>query len=255
MAAIAGISLICNFARAVDAETAATNSIAGASANTNHFQFKTADGGCAVSIDTVAAPELNGWAREKLEPALAEWYPKIATELTSQHFTAPDHFKIIIEPMGGVAYTTGTEVHASAGWLNSEIGREAVGSLIHEAVHVVQQYGDHSQNPGWLVEGCADYIRWFQYEPQSHGADMVWMQQRGKKFSPHYNDSYRITANFLDWVTRKYDRDIVKQLNAAMREGSYEKNLWEKFTGKTVEELGEEWKAEIVAVRDKKVER
>ncbi|HEV2696161.1 MAG TPA: basic secretory protein-like protein [Verrucomicrobiae bacterium] len=181
VAAIAVVSLICNFASAAETETFFTNA-ADASANTNHFQFKTDDGRCAVSIDTVAAPELNGWAREKLEPALAAWYPKITAALANEHFNAPGHFKIIIEPMGGVAYTLGTEVHASAGWLKSEIGREAVGSLIHEAVHVVQQYGGHSENPGWLVEGCADYIRWFQYEPESHGADMVWLQKRGNFF-------------------------------------------------------------------------
>jgi hypothetical protein len=217
-----------------------------ASSDTNAFQFKTADGHCEISIDTAAAPELNGWAREKLQPALTEWYPKITALLPSEQFTAPGRLKVIIEPMDGVAYTTGTEVHASARWLKSEIGREAVGSLIHEAVHVVQQYGD-GHNPGWLVEGCADYVRWFQYEPESHGADTVWMKKHGKNFSPHYNDSYRITANFLDWVTKQYDKDIVKQLNAAMREGRYQKSLWEKFTGKTVEALGEEWKAEIVA--------
>ncbi|HEV2696162.1 MAG TPA: basic secretory protein-like protein [Verrucomicrobiae bacterium] len=70
---------------------------------------------------------------------------------------------------------------------------------------------------------------------------------------PHYNDSYRITANFLDWVTRKYNRDIVKQLNAAMRAGNYSDDLWEKYTGKPVGKLAEEWKAEIVAVRGRPV--
>jgi hypothetical protein len=114
-------------------------------------------------------------------------------------------------------------------------------------VHVVQQYGDGAHNPGWLAEGCADYIRWFKYEPQSHGADMVWMRKHGKNFSPHYNDSYRITANFLDWVTQKYDHDIVAQLNAAMRAGTYDENLWQKYTGKSVSQLGTEWKQELTA--------
>jgi len=219
--------------------------IPAAAPETNTFRFKTADGQCEISVDTTKAPELNGWAREKLQPALVEWYPKIAAALPSENYTAPDRFKLIIEPMDGVAYTAGTEVHASASWLKGEIGKQAVGSLIHEAVHVVQQYKD-GHNPGWLVEGCADQVRWFQYEPESHGADLVWMQKRGKNFSPHYNDSYRITANFLDWVSRKYDKDIVKQLNAAMREGRYDKGMWEKYTGKTVEQLGEEWRGEIL---------
>ena len=97
------------------------------------------------------------------------------------------------------------------------------------------------------MEGSADYIRWFKYEPQSHGADLVWLRKHGKNFSPHYNDSYRITANFLDWVSEKYDRDIVGQMNAAMRDGKYETGLWEKYTGQTLEKLGSDWKQEVEA--------
>jgi len=30
-------------------------------------------------------------------------------------------------------------------------------------------------------------------------------------------------------------------MNAAMREGKYDDGLWQKYTGKTAPELGEEW--------------
>ena len=112
---------------------------------------------------------------------------------------------------------------------------------------MVQQFGRNgTHNPGWLVEGSADYIRWFKYEPQSHGADIVWMK-RARRLTPHYNDSYRITANFLDWVSGKYDTNLVTQMNAAMRDGKYSEDLWQKYTGKTAPELGDEWKKEIEA--------
>lgn len=209
----------------------------------------TTDGKCKITIDTAAAPELTDWANHKLAPVLAEWYPKIATLLSSEGYVAPTHFKITIKPMKGVAYTTGTRVFASSTWLKGEIGREAIGSLVHETVHVIQQYkweqyGNSSQVPAWLTEGLADYIRWFKYEPESHGADIVWMRKY-KHFSPNYNDSYRFTANFLDWVSRNYDKDIAVQLNAAIRQGTYKENVWEKYTGKTVQTLGEQWKNEI----------
>jgi hypothetical protein len=111
-------------------------------------------------------------------------------------------------------------------------------------VHVVQQFdGD---DPNWLVEGSADYVRWFKYEPQSHGADIVWMR-RLRHFTPRYDASYRISANFLNWVTEKYDKEIVTQLNAAMRADTYDDNLWKKCTGKTVQQLGKEWKQDIEA--------
>jgi hypothetical protein len=94
------------------------------------------------------------------------------------------------------------------------------------------------------VEGSADYIRWFKYEPQSHGADIVWMKHL-RRITPRYNDSYRVTANFLNWVTEKYDTNLVAQMNAAMRDGKYDDGLWQKYTGKTAPELGDEWKKDI----------
>jgi hypothetical protein len=179
----------------------------------------------------------------KLAPVLAAWYPKIVALLPSPDFTAPTAFHLTIQPMDGVAYTEGTNVFVSSNWCTDEMNGEAVGSLVHEMVHVVQQY-NFDNTPTWLVEGMADFVRWFKYEPQSHGADVIWMR-RDHIVSPHYDDSYRITANFLNWMTDKYDQNIVAQLNAAMRDGKYDDNLWKKYTGKAVKELGAEWKNDI----------
>jgi len=209
------------------------------------FSITTADGKCTISINTAQAPGLKDWSEQKLAPVLAEWYPKIVAMLPSDGYTAPTHFSVTIKPMDGVAYTSGRGVTANSTWLEKELDREAVGSLVHEAVHVVQQFGRNGMhNPGWLVEGTADYIRWFKYEPQSHGADIVWMKHL-RRFTPRYNDSYRVTANFLNWVAEKYDANIVGQMNAAMRDGKYDDGLWQKYTGKTAPELGEEWKKDI----------
>jgi predicted alpha-1,2-mannosidase len=206
------------------------------------FTIKTADGKCNITINTAAAPALKGWAKAKLAPVLAEWYPKIVAMLPSEGYRAPAHFSVTLKPMDGVAYTSGTKVVANSTWLETELHGEAIGSLVHEMVHVVQQF--HGDNPGWLVEGTADYVRWFKYEPQSHGADMVWMR-RLHNFTPHYDASYRVSANFLNWVTEKHDPEIVAQLNAAMRQGKYDDNLWRKYTGQTVRELGAEWTKDI----------
>jgi len=210
------------------------------------------DGKCDITIDTSGAPNLSDWAENKLAPVLAEWYPKIAAMLPSEGYMPPEKFSIAIRPGRGVAATGGTRVTANSTWLEGELNDQAIGSLLHEEVHVIQQYGrarrtnpDAMRNPGWLVEGIPEYIRWFLYEPQSHGADIVWMRHR-KNFTPSYDGSYRITANFLDWVVGKYDKDIVRELNAAMREGKYMDELWKQRTGKSVEELGDEWKASVL---------
>jgi len=209
------------------------------------FVFKTSDGKCEITIDTAAAPDLTEWANHKVAPTLAEWYPKIAAMLASDGFSAPAHCEITLEPGRGVAATSGGHITANSKWLKTEIDGGATGALIHETVHVIQDYGDNGA-PGWLVEGVADYIRFFKFEPEKHGADLVWMRKQ-RHLSPRYNASYRVTANFLNWVTENYDKDIVPKLNAAMREGNYSSDLWEKNTGKSVQVLGEEWKKTVVA--------
>jgi hypothetical protein len=153
--------------------------------------------------------------------------------------------------MRGVAATGGTRISCAAEWFRANLKGEAVGAVVHELVHVVQQYGTARRNnpnsnrsPGWLVEGLADYVRWFLYEPQSHGADLTWMRGR-KNLRLRYDAGYRVTANFLDWVTGKYDKSTVERLNEAMREGKYREDIWKEQTGRAVQELGEEWKREL----------
>ena len=117
----------------------------------------------------------------------------------------------------------------------SELARRAAG-------------GRRGGNTGWLTEGIPDYIRWFLYEPKSHGADAVYFQgratseaKRGRVFEPKYNESYRISANFLNFVVNKYDRHLVTKLNDALRQGKYYDDIWADDTGKTIQELSQEW--------------
>jgi hypothetical protein len=98
-----------------------------------------------------------------------------------------------------------------------------------------------TRTPGWIVEGICDYLRWFLYEPQTRGAEIT----RRNIARARYDGNYRISGNFLDWVTQTYCRDIVQRLNAAARQGKYGEELWKTATGHTVQELGDEWKASL----------
>ena len=131
---------------------------------TSDFIIKTVDGKCTITINTDKAPQLKDWAETKLGPALAEWYPKISAMLSGDGYVPPDHFKLTIKPMDGVAFTSAQNVLANSEWLKNELNGEALGSLVHEEVHVVQHFGYGAKNPGWLVEGSADYIRWFKFD-------------------------------------------------------------------------------------------
>jgi hypothetical protein len=211
------------------------------------FAAHTADGKYEIIVDASRAPDLAEWATNTLAPTLAEWYPKIIAFLPSPGYEAPRRFTVTLRPGRGVADTAGDRVTVYAPWVRRDKG-DAVGAVIHEAVHVVQQYGrarrrnpGAARNPGYLVEGIADYFRWYKFEPQSKGAEIT----RHNLDRANYDRSYRVTANFLNWVSGKYDKDIVPTLNAAMREGNYNTNLWTKVTGKTVEQLNFEWKEDL----------
>ena len=73
---------------------------------------------------------------------------------------------------------------------------------------------------------------------------MTWLRERGN-IRLRYDAGYRITANFLNWVAEKQDKEIVQHLNSAMREGHYREELWKERTGKALQDLGAEWKQEL----------
>lgn len=212
---------------------------------------KTADGSCEITIDTSEAPDFREWAEQKLAPVLADWYPKIVALLPSEGYVAPRSVNVSIRPVNGVAFTSGSRITANAAWLRRELNGEAIGALVHEVVHVVQQYGGGRRNnseyhhpPGWLGEGLPDYIRFFLYEPQSHGADLIWLQ--GRRNQPlNYDGKYRISANFLNYVVQKYDpsQTLITKINAACRQGKYTDDLWKELTDKSLAELNEEWQS------------
>jgi len=199
-----------------------------------------------LTIDTSQTPDLTEWARKELAPVVQAWYPQIVKLLSSEGYEAPRKVSIIFsQEMRGVAATSGTRIRCSASWYRQNLQGEAKGSIVHELAHVVQDYGrgrranpNATRAPGWLVEGIADYIRWFKYEPESHGAEIT----RRNIARARYDGNYRISANFLNWVIGKYDQHLVERLNAAIRQGNYSEDLWKQRTGRTVQELGDEWR-------------
>ena len=206
-------------------------------------------GAFQATIDTSETPDLTEWANTKLAPVVKDWYPKIVAMLPSDEYEAPRSFTIGFRPdYRGVAATGGTRVFCNPDWFRRNLEGEAIGAVVHELVHVVQQYGQARRRnpearrpPGWLVEGIADYIRWFLYEPQTRGAEI----NARNLDRARYNASYRISANFLNWVTESYDRDVVAKLNAALREGSYDNDIWTEYTNRTLTELDDEWRAHL----------
>ena len=161
-----------------------------------------------VNVDD--APEMKEWA-EKTARVCERWYPKICEELRSDGFKPRTLVTMTLKnDYRGVAATGGGRITGSVKYFKAH--QDDVGAMVHETVHVVQNYRTRN-NPGWLVEGIADYIRFYKYEP-------------GKARNPDpdrakYNGSYRVSTAFLSFASEKYDKELVRKLNKAMREGEY----------------------------------
>ena len=220
--------------------------VCAASAETNKV-FCIEDGKYQFTMDTAAAPDLSDWVNSDLAAVVRDWYPKIIKLLPSAGFEAATNVTIRFrDTMGRTpASAGGGRVNCNAEWFRKNLKGEAKGAVVHELVHIVQNYGrarrdnpDAVRTPGWIVEGIPDYIRWFLYEPEAKGAEIT-----PRNFSrARYDGNYRITANFLNWVVEKYDNQIIQKLNAAARAGKYSDDLWTEYTKKSLQDLGDEWR-------------
>lgn len=185
-------------------------------------------------IDVSEAPEMLEWTT-RVARICERAYPLINTELKSDGFVPAKQISLTLKKdYDGVAFASGERIVASVAFFKKY--PDDVGAIVHETAHVVQRYR-HRNNPGWLVEGVADYVRYFKFEPE-----------KTRRLDPnraHYNGSYHTTASFLNYIANKYDKQAVLKINQHMRDGQYTDALFEKLTGKTLKELDDEWRASL----------
>ena len=185
-------------------------------------------------VDVTDAPEMRDWAENAVRVCERQ-YPMLCDELMSTGFKPLTVIRLALRGnYNGVAAAGGGRITGSVKYFKANPGD--VGALVHETAHCIQMYRGRG-NPGWLVEGVADYVRFFKYETA-----------KPRPLSPErakFDGSYRTTAAFLAFVTDKHDPQIVRKLNAVMREGKYKPEVWKELTGLTVEELGREWQKSL----------
>ncbi|MCL2349776.1 MAG: basic secretory family protein [Planctomycetaceae bacterium] len=170
------------------------------------------------------------WA-EKARQLVVEWYPKMDRLLESDGFVPPKEVTLVFEKMDGVAGTAGNVIHISADWIKKQ--PDDFGMVAHELVHVIQSYPRRT-GPGWVTEGIADYIRHAHYEPDAP-------MPRINPDRASYRDAYKTTAGFFIWIEKNYDKDFVKKLNVSMRDRTYQDDIFEKSTGKKLDDLWKEY--------------
>ncbi len=185
-------------------------------------------------IDVTDEPKMKDWA-ENVARVCTREYPMINEELKSDGFKPPRVVTLTLKKdYRGVAFASGGRITGSVAYFKEH--PDDVGAMVHETVHIVQHYRSGG-NPGWLVEGISDFIRFFKFEPGKIG--------RINADRAHFDGGYRVTAAFLAYVTQKYDKHLVLKLNKLMREGHYKTEIFHELTGKGLEELDKEWRATL----------
>lgn len=185
----------------------------------------------AINVDFSDTPDIADWAKRAQKDA-EEYYPVIAEKLASVGFTPPRQVMLVFrkEKNIPIAATGGRTITFARDWIKAH--PDDTGTVIHELAHVVQAY--KGRNPGWLVEGIADYIRWWNWEPPEHRR-----LPNPARFKP--TNSYQDTAAFLFWAEKQYDKDLVRKLNRRCRENTYKDELFKEFTGKDLDTLSKEF--------------
>ena len=142
------------------------------------------------------------------------------------------------DPRGVPGYALGNCLTLNTQWVlhNRE---ESVGMFIHELSHVVQRYP--GGNPGWLVEGLADLIR-YELSP----ADDVWVRRTDAIDPKHsdYRHAYGEAAKFLAWIQKTHAPGLEGKLSRAMHDGKYRDELWTEIAGKDLAALWSEYRGE-----------
>ncbi|PVH99717.1 BSP-domain-containing protein, partial [Periconia macrospinosa] len=180
----------------------------------------------------------------------------VSTVLHHLYLSLPTHcipptrsVTLVLEAMDGVAYTTGSSldsdhksIHLSTDYIMhvSETRRkeEIMGVLVHEMVHCWQHDAEGTA-PGGLIEGIADWVRL-----KAGFAPPHWKKSAGD--DDKWDSGYERTGFFLEWLEDRFGVDIVRKVNAGLRECKYEDGkVWKDCCGTDVEALWGDYKKSL----------
>jgi hypothetical protein len=185
-----------------------------------------------IEIDASKVEDQRAWL-EAAGKLVHDWYPYVTSLLASDIYKNPKVIRLVLQPsQDAPAYTVNDTITISGAWIKEH--PDDFGMVIHELTHVVQQYPDSSTTPGWLVEGIADYVRWWRYEPDAP-------RPRIDVAKATYHDAYRTTAYWLAFIIHRYDARIVSVVDRDMKLKIDPMPEFQKLTGKTPDELWAEF--------------
>ncbi|WP_320687273.1 sigma-70 family RNA polymerase sigma factor [Gemmata algarum] len=186
------------------------------------------------AVDASHALEMTEWAARAAR-VCERAYPMVCDELAADGFRPPHRVPLLVRrDARALSAASAGRVIVSAGYFEANPGD--VGALIHSTSLVVQDYRARAV-PTWLVQGIADYVRFFKFEPGV-------LAPLDPDIARHDGDSQQ-TAAFLAYLVATYDPALVRRLNAALRDGHYTDAMWAELTGKPLSELSDDWRGTL----------
>jgi hypothetical protein len=181
-----------------------------------------------VEMDYSAAPQLQAYAEEVKRRAFG-WWGIINDALSFPGYRPATRIFMRFAndmPLGKAGLTHDVNINLNAPYI---IEHPVEYNLVaHEMVHVYQHY--QHPTPVWLVEGVADYVRYY----------VMFPQDRERLYDPSgadYNRGYTQGAALLDWVERTHGVGSVRLLNATLYHGGNGEKLLSKMTGLSLDQI------------------
>ncbi len=187
---------------------------------------------------------INGSKDSALNPIIDEFvnlYFKVYPKLTKKYALNPkEHLKKVtleFDPSyTGVAYADNGKIVVSTNWILTH--PDDVALFTHELTHIAQAYPRYDDETWWVTEGIADYTR-YVYGPHNGS----WRLPEEVKETDNYNSGYRVTARFFLWLNQKKNHFAVDIINRKMQHNTFDINVFKEITGKTIDELWTEYRA------------
>ncbi|GAQ17687.1 hypothetical protein OPHB3_1612 [Oceanobacillus picturae] len=185
---------------------------------------------------------INGETDPAMEPIINEFvnlyfkvYPKLIKKYAYNPKEASREVILEFDPeYDGVAYADNGKIVVSTDWILTN--PDDVALFTHELTHLAQAYPTYDDETWWITEGIADYTRYI-YGPHNGS----WRLPEEVEDADNYDSGYRVTARFFLWITQHKNHFAVDIVNRKMQNGTFDLQLFEEITGKSIEDLWEEY--------------
>ncbi len=159
-------------------------------------------------------------------------YPKLRDTFNKK--SRKEVLFVVDTAYGGVAETSDGRILFSSKYMKAH--PTDIDIVTHEGMHVVQGYG-YGSGPVWLTEGIADYVR-YKFGYDNVGSKWYLPAYNAKQ---NYKNSYRVTGRFFVWLEQNVKEGLIAKIDDLLRKKEYTIDTWKNLTGKTLDELWEEY--------------